>query len=284
MQSNSFVALTGHLNEYPLADLISILRRQRKTGRLLIEYPIGPCSLYLWEGDVVDAQLNSMGGLQAVLIALSQPNASFNFNPLIEPPRRSINESSQKVILELLGCWEEKPVDVEAMSGSSLTFSAAAQPSIVTPLEPEREALPVAKEVLALPPSSLEQASRRRHRQVLIASAIISLLVSFLTVIGLTRWLVKRDIAAAISELEKRNNGAAGRNEKNGVSVQPVRVAVRVENGRVTQAYVEEHRPGMEAYEALALRIARTRRYAATASGQSSLLIKINSPDGQTSE
>ncbi|HEX8772477.1 MAG TPA: DUF4388 domain-containing protein [Pyrinomonadaceae bacterium] len=282
MQSTSFVALAGHLNEYPLADLISILRRQRKTGRLLIEYPIGPCSLYLWEGDLVDAQLNSMSGLQAVMIALAQPNASFNFNPLIEPPRRSINEASQKVILELLGCWEEKPVDVEANAEYGGTFSAAAPlPTVTTTvIETEPEALPAAKELLALPPSSLERASRRRHRQLLIASAIISLLVSFLTVIGLTRWLVKRDIAVAISELEKRNNGAGVRQaERDGASAQPVKVSVRVENGRVTQAFVEEHRPGMEDYEALALRIARMRRYSATASGQSTVLVRINSPD-----
>src|SRR5918997_4465536 len=118
MQSTSFIALTGHLNDYPLADLIGILRRQRKTGRLLIEYSISPCSLYFEEGNLVDAQLNNMGGLQAILIALSQPNASFNFNPLIQPPRRSINESSQRVILELLGCWDEKPIDVEVAQGN----------------------------------------------------------------------------------------------------------------------------------------------------------------------
>lgn len=281
MQSTSFVALTGHLNEYPLADLISILRRQRKTGRLLIEYAMGPCSIYLWEGDVVDAQLNSMSGLQAVMIALAQPNASFNFNPLIEPPRRSINEASQKVILELLGCWEEKPVDMEAEADYGATFTVSTAPPVtVTVAEPEHEALSQAREVLALPPSSMEQAQRRRHKQVLIASAIISLLVSLLTVIGLTRWLVKRDIAVAISELEKRNNGAGVRQAgKNAAGVQPVKVSVHVEKGRVTQAFIEEHRPGLEAYEALALRIARTRRYDATASGQSTVLVRINSPE-----
>src|SRR2546423_10966757 len=97
----NFVVLTGHLNDYPLADLISILGRQRKTGRLLIEYPISPCAFYFKEGNLVDAQLNTFVGLQAFFVALSQPNAAFNFNPLIEASRRSINETSQKVILEL---------------------------------------------------------------------------------------------------------------------------------------------------------------------------------------
>lgn len=281
MQGTSFIALTGHLNDYPLADLIGILRHQRKTGRLLIEYSISPCSLYFVEGDLVDAQLNSMGGLQAVLIALSQPNASFNFNPLIQPPRRSINESSQKVILELLGCWEEKIIDVEATPGNGRAFptSQPPPPPIVTPIEPDKEPLPRAKELLALPPSSLEQASRRRNRRILIASAIISLLVSLLTVAALTRWLIRRDIAVAFSERDKKLNAVEGAGKESGTNAQTIKVAVRVEKGRVKQAVVEEHRPGMEAYETLALRIARTRRYSATASGRETIPVRINSPD-----
>lgn len=280
MQSTSFVALTGHLNDYPLADLIGMLRFRQKTGRLLIEYPIGPCSLYFVEGSLVDAQLNSMGGLQAVLVALSQPNASFNFNPLIQAPRRSINEASQKVVLELLGCWEEKTIEAEATQRESRAVSNEPAPPIsVTAVEAEEEALPEAKQVLALPPSSLERASRRRHRQVLVASAIISLLVSLLTVAALTRWLIKRDISAALSELNKNGAPVKGKGERLGSAAHTVKVTVRVENGRVTQAFVEEHRPGMEAYEALALRIARMRRYAESSSGQDSVLIKINAPD-----
>lgn len=279
MQATSFVALTGHLNEYPLTDLISTLRRQRKTGRLLIEYAMSPCSLYFEEGHLVDAQLNNMGGLQAVLVALSQPNASFNFNPLIQPPRRSINESAQKVILELLGCCDEKTVEVEAHPANESKFSSL-PPSPVKPtlIDVEPEGLPRAKEILALPASSLEQASRRRNRHVLIASAVISLMVSFFTVGVFMRWLVKRDINAALSELTKKET-AAEEKVTGSSGEQTIKVLVQIENGRVARAFVEEHRDGMEAYEALALRIARARRYAATASGQDTVLIKINSPN-----
>jgi hypothetical protein len=280
MQGTSFIALTGHLNDYPLADLIGILRHQRKTGRLLIEYSISPCSLYFVDGELVDAQLNSMGGLQAVLVALSQPNASFNFNPLIQPPRRSINESSQKVILELLGCWEEKTIDVEAAPGNGRAFSPSSSPeTIVTPAAPDAEPLPKAREVLALPPSSVEMAQRRRNRRVLIGSAVISLLVSLITVVAITRWLVRRDIAAALSETAR---GSSAGVEGSGIAVtgaETIKVVVQVENGRVSKAFVEQRRPGMEAYEALALRIARGRRYLQTASGQESVSIKINSRD-----
>ncbi|HEY0407045.1 MAG TPA: hypothetical protein VGC89_15040, partial [Pyrinomonadaceae bacterium] len=60
---------------------------------------------------------------------------------------------------------------------------------------------------------------------------------------------------------------------------QIVKVSLRVEMGRVTQASVAEHRPGMEAYEALALRLARARRYASTASGQDTVSVRINAPE-----
>ena len=46
MQQSRFVILTGHLKDYPLSDLVGILRHQQKTGRLLIEYPKGPAVFY----------------------------------------------------------------------------------------------------------------------------------------------------------------------------------------------------------------------------------------------
>src|ERR1043166_5256811 len=108
MQSNRFVVLTGHLSNYPLSDLVGILRHQRKSGRLLIEYPKGPAMLFFHDGELVDARLNDLNGLQAVCVALAQPDASFNFNPLIQSPRRSIEPSLQRAVSELFGCWEER--------------------------------------------------------------------------------------------------------------------------------------------------------------------------------
>lgn len=278
MQSTNFVVLTGHLNDYPLADLISILRHQRKTGRLLIEYQVGPCAFYFAEGDLVDAQLNTLGGLQAIIVALSQPNAAFNFNPLIQPPRRSINESSQKVVLELLGCWEEKTIDVEGSTTAEIEQARPAlQPQANLELIETDEAalLPRAKETLALPPAPSTQGSGPRVRQVVVMSAVVSLLVSLLTVIALTSWFNKKDDAPELS----RNNGVF-RNQSSlaEANAQTVKVIVKIENGRVTQAFVAEPRAGLEAYEALALRVARGRRYPAKASGEETVLLRINSP------
>src|SRR5215217_1591009 len=114
MQTNRFVVLTGHLSNYPLSDLVGILRHQKKTGRLLIEYPKGPASFFFQEGELIDARMNDLSGLQAICVALAQPEAAFNFNPLIPATRRSIEPSLQRAVSELFGCWDESALQIEA--------------------------------------------------------------------------------------------------------------------------------------------------------------------------
>jgi hypothetical protein len=281
MQSTNFVVLTGHLNDYPLSDLISILRHQGKTGRLTVEYPVGPCAFYFAEGDLVDAQLGTLGGLQAIIVSLSQPNASFNFNPLIQPPRRSINESSQKVILELLGCWEEKTVDIEQPLAIKEPPNGILAPQASLELIDsggDVALLPAAKEMLALPPAPASVAGGPRIRQIVITSAVISLLVSLLTVVALTSWFNKRAEPASSPELARSSGMIGNESERAQSNAQTVKVIVRIEGGRVTRAFVAEHRAGAEAYEALALKIARGRRYQGEASGEDTVLVRINSP------
>lgn len=354
MQRTRFMVLTGHLNDYPLSDLVGILRHQRKTGRLLIEYPVNPAIFYFKDGDLVDAQLHTLSGLQAICVALSQPNASFNFNPLIQPPRRSIDNALQKVVLELLGCWEEGTLDIK-INAEGEEPSLAPPPQAQALPHVNREPLAEAKNVLALPPALTTQATVRRKRQILIASAVSLLMLSLSTVIALTGGFSKKeapapqistpsvaekptstgegssatvnpsenssDTTASRShreeqgkerrpgrELLKEETGrtyAAGKDEtaappqavmtsssanivKNaetakdqddGSETETVRVLMQFdENGRVSQASIADHRPGMEAYEALALRIARGRRSPGKAGGQETVLIKVNPP------
>jgi hypothetical protein len=51
---------------------------------------------------------------------------------------------------------------------------------------------------------------------------------------------------------------------------------MQIENGRVLKASIANPRPGMDSYEALALRIARQRRYAATTNGGETITINVN--------
>src|SRR5215467_16026973 len=146
MQSNRFVVLTGHLSNYPLSDLVGILRHQRKSGRLLIEYPKGPAMFFFQDGELIDARLNELTGLQAICVALAEPEASFNFNPLIQSPRRSIEPSLQRAVSELFGCWDESALQIEA---------------VTTPQA----------EVLALPPAP--PVLVRQRSWLLIAAAVV---------------------------------------------------------------------------------------------------------------
>ncbi|MBA2646272.1 MAG: DUF4388 domain-containing protein [Pyrinomonadaceae bacterium] len=57
-----------------------------------------------------------------------------------------------------------------------------------------------------------------------------------------------------------------------------VTVVMQVVNGRVAQASILNSRPGMEAYEASALRIARGRRFPSGTEGQEKLHIKVDGP------
>jgi hypothetical protein len=294
MQSNRFVVLTGHLSNYPLSDLVGILRHQRKSGRLLIEYPKGPAMFFFQDGELIDARMNDLLGLQAICVALAQPEASFNFNPLIQSPRRSIEPSLQRAVSELFGCWDESALQIEA--------ATTPQP-----------------EVLALPPAPpVPRMLARQRSKVLIAAAVLSV-VGLSTVIAVTGGFTKNEaataaslpqdsslpapVAAVQSELPvhkiaaetvaKSTRAATERREEKRSKPEPeksepapapepepasqsIKVVMQIENGRVLKASIANPKPGMDSYEAMALRIARQRRYSSTKTGGETVTINVN--------
>lgn len=342
MQQSRFLILTGHLDEYPLSDLIGILRHQQKTGRLLIEYPKSPGIFYFREGKLVDARLGSLSGLQAICVAIAQPGAAFNFNPLIQPSRQSIDNWSQRVVAEMFGCWDESVMEIEASAPLP-----APVPDVVAVPETSGAVTPKA----LLPGRS---ASNRQRRTVLMAGAgALTLgLSTVIAVTAVTGGFTRRGPASAptlskpaeqspaahvdpreltlapapvepkidprperrtlqskerrsfeqLNDAESRNSQkvkmatAKGtvsktapaqvkhvandtkRSDEEVTNSQAVKVVMQIESGRVSQASIANHRPGMEAYEALALRIARQRRYPAGAAGQETVLIRVNQP------
>jgi hypothetical protein len=284
-----FVVLTGHLSNYPLSDLVGILRHQRKSGRLLIEYPKGPATFFFQNGELIDARMNELTGLQAICVALAQPDASFNFNPLIQSSRRSIESSYQRAVAELFGCWDETFAQIE---------TTAAQPP----------------EVLALPPAP--PVIVRERPLFLIAGALV-IVVGLSTVIAVTGGF-KNNAAAetaapptpthvtpvaaepeppkvSVATVNKPNRTATERKEKQKPEVksetetvaqaqpskepeqtsQSIKVVMQIENGRVLKASIANPRPGMDSYEALALRIARQRRFAPTVTGGETVTINV---------
>ena len=308
MQNNRFVVLTGHLSNYPLSDLIGILRHQKKSGRLLIEYPKGPATFFFQNGELIDARMNDLIGLQAICVALAQPEASFNFNPLIQSPRRSIEPSLQRAVSELFGCWDESAVQIEGVAAAPSL--EAAPPAGVS----SRTLTGRRTEFLALPPGPSLLVQRRSL--ILVAAAIV-MVVGLSTVIAVTGGFKNNQpetaslqqpqiqtapaaapaesptrqasLAAAVVKPKKQNK----QEEKSSTetvaetkpaetvkeaepSSQPIKVVMQIENGRVLKASIANPKPGMDGYEALALRIARQRRYPATTTGGETITINVN--------
>jgi len=302
--NNRFVVLTGHLSNYPLSDLVGILRHQQKSGRLLIEYPKGPATFFFQNGELIDARMNDLTGLQAICVALAQPDASFNFNPLILSPRRTIDASLHRAVSELFGCWDESALQIETSPSGD---EPVLPPTATTP----RTLTGRRTELLALPPGPAVLVQRRFA--LLIAAAVVTG-IGLSTVIAVTGGFKNNQIAAtplqqsqpqsapvptsaeapkAVVAASVRTNRSERREEKRNKlneksapeavaaateseqSSQAIKVVMQIENGRVLKASIANPRPGMDSYEALALRIARQRRYAATVTGGETVTISV---------
>jgi len=323
MQNNRFVVLTGHLSNYPLSDLIGILRHQKKSGRLLIEYSKGPATLFFEDGELVDVRLNELAGLQAICVLVAQPDAAFNFNPLIRASQRSIDGSFQRVVSELFGCWDESALQIDGVSVKpvlQLNPNPADQ-NTPTPLEGR------SVEPLALPPAPA--ISTLRQRSVLMAAAAVLIVIGISTVIAVTGSLKKSGMvseqltaapnssaqanqlpappARATDTTRVRQTNESRResrlktseasprsetspkltptgNEKGSAlpassSGGTIKVVMHIENGRVLNASIANHAPGMDGLESLALRIARQRRYPAAKTGAETVTISVNKPE-----
>ncbi len=101
------MALTGHLSDLSLSELIEFFCNQRKTGLLKVLYPQGPGHFYLQQGSVVDARVGVLRGIDAVYFALTLPNAKFEFSGSVEPAERTINQPWTQVVLEGLRRLDE---------------------------------------------------------------------------------------------------------------------------------------------------------------------------------
>jgi Tfp pilus assembly protein PilF len=87
------------------------------------------------------------------------------------------------------------------------------------------------------------------------------------------------EIAGRSEEALKHYEAARLRAQQSTTSgTQEITVVIEVQRGRVTFASVKNHRRGMEAYEATALRLVRERRYPTDKNGQDSVVVRITAP------
>ena len=101
------MALTGHLSDLSLSELIEFFCNQRKTGQLKVLYPDGYGYFYLQAGSVIDARIGVLRGIDAVYYALTLPNAKFEFGSSTEALERTINQPWTQVVLEGLRRLDE---------------------------------------------------------------------------------------------------------------------------------------------------------------------------------
>src|SRR5712691_9715135 len=101
------MALTGHLSDLSLSELIEFFCNQRKGGRLKVLYPQGLGYFYLQTGSVVNARIGVLRGIDAVYYALTLPNAEFKFHPSAEAAEHNINQPWTQVVLEGLRRLDE---------------------------------------------------------------------------------------------------------------------------------------------------------------------------------
>jgi Domain of unknown function (DUF4388) len=184
-----FVVLTGHLDDQPLADLFRTLRVQRKSGRLQVEYAESPGAFFFEEGQLVDAQLGALRGLEAVHAALALRGASFNFNPLVRPPERSINRQEQKFINDLAEAPRHEGLpEIKAAGGVAYTGpTAVPPPQQGAPLQlapvPAEALAPLEARLTAVEEAILSS-SQRLSRERLAYAVVISFLVGLAAVMA----------------------------------------------------------------------------------------------------
>ena len=330
-----FVVLTGHTDRQPLPDLIRTLRVQRKSGRLQVEYRDGPGSFFFEDGQLVDAQLGTLRGVEAVYAALSLEGGPYNFNPLVRPPERNIDRQGQQFVRDLIESQSvEGRAEIRVARGDAgeLPEAAALPQRTLLQLPPAAELVAPLQERLTAVEEAIVSTSRRFSRERLIYTCVIGFLagLSFITTLGVAFGplrlgrttpaqatptpvvkpaAVDVQSAATPASTQERVGSAQSTNTNQNTNqnleperdqAQPpepttaaliatrkeggvtlarggylVQVLVEVKNGRVTDARVWNPRPGAAVYEAVALRMARERRYPENFTGGERLKIIV---------
>ena len=190
------MALTGHLSDLSLSELIEFFCNQRKSGRLTVLYPQGPGYFYLQTGSVVDAQIGVLRGIDAVYYALTLPNAKFEFGGSVDACDRSINQPWTQVVLEGLRRLDEGVTPAEAF------------PAGYTPPKNELESNGATVTSQLMGPRShvpsflsfMDKGSGAK-RKPMVAALVVLALVGSVAVIGIPAgWYKRTKASVTISE------------------------------------------------------------------------------------
>lgn len=172
------MALTGHLSDLSLSELIEFFCNQRKTGQLKVLYPQGPGYFNLQTGSVVDARIGVLRGIDAVYYALTLPNAKFEFGGAPEETERTINQPWTQVVLEGLRRLDEGIVPTAAFPPDYHDESEAPDTKEQEASFTELESLRVPSFLSFIAPDSVGK------RKFLIAGAVAFAVLASVAAIG----------------------------------------------------------------------------------------------------
>lgn len=177
------MALTGQLSDLSLTELIEFFCNQRKTGRLKVAYTPAPGFFYFQSGDLVDAKIGVLNGVDAVYFALTLNNASFKFSPSFGPTRRTIHQPWTQVALEGLRRLDEGIKPVQAFVDGDLSYlnepefaDDHANDLVAAELAPEiksaKQSMPVSPLSMMVEGTS-EQGKSRTMVYAMVAAAVV---------------------------------------------------------------------------------------------------------------
>jgi hypothetical protein len=207
------MALSGQLSDLSLAELIEFFCNQRKTGRLKIAYQRAPGYFYFDRGELVDARIGALAGVDAVYYALTQENASFKFSTAFEATRRTIHQPWAHVALEGLRRLDEGVTPKEAFPAGmppvhddepeDIDDRVAAEKVSVSEKASVSEKVPVSQTSGPKPESAplqlmVEGSGGQGRSRTLVYTAVIAALILSVAAIGFPAgWYSKRKAVAS---------------------------------------------------------------------------------------
>jgi hypothetical protein len=221
------MALTGHLSDLSLSELIEFFCNQRKSGRLKVLYPRGAGYFYLQAGSVVDARIGVLQGIDAVYYALTLPNAEFEFSVDAQTEKRTINQPWTQVVLEGL-----RRLDENIAPGVAFPPDFVDEPDDLQPAVNEADTSAEVEKSFAPAFLNLGKEQISRRKPMFIGAAVIAVLAS-VAVIGVPAGWYSTKKAAAAPTTEALNN-------------QPATQPAQVEAPAQPQPATEEAAPATE--------------------------------------
>lgn len=260
------MALSGQLSDLSLAELIEFFCNQRKTGRLRVAYDRAPGYFYFARGDLVDAKIASLNGIEAIYYALTLANASFKFSPAFEPTRRSIHQPWTSVTLEGLRRLDEgiKPKEPSFEEGVSYTEDPDGATERAVEVEFDSNS--------PLPLSLTVDAASAGRRKIVFAAVALAV-VALVAVGGIPAgWYGKGKVAVKAQPAPPAADAQASIAESNNVDPQPQAEQSAVDPNAVDPAAMND------AYALAAKRAREARERARMAEAVASKQPAANSP------